>query len=794
MISTVETPNERQKLFLKAETRFVGYGGARGGGKAEPLDEPVLTPFGFRKMGDIRVGSTVCTPDGSTAKVIQEHPQGVKPIYKVTFIDGASTRVTAEHLWLVSQTCHEKDFHIADTATLINILKNQPKNSNLLIPLTKPVVFTRARLGIHIKPYTLGALLGDGCLTGKNTVTFTTKDPEIIENVEKDGYKVSVRETAKILNCCILQSREIRKALKTWGLLVKSNSKYIPEGYKYADIETRMELLRGLMDTDGYADSRGHIQYCSVSKRLAEDVQWLIRSIGGKATITSKTGSYLKNGKRILCQTVYMVYVQTPDNGNLFKLTRKKDRCKPVFNGGVSELCRRIVSIEPCGEAECKCITIDKPNGLYITKDFVVTHNSWAVRFKAEILAAQYAGIRMLIVRRTLPELKKNHRDPLMSDLQGLARWKDSDNTFIFTNKSTITLGYCDAEADVLRYQGQEYDIIFIDEATQLTEFQYTNLKYCLRGANDFPKRMYLTCNPGGVGHEWVKRLFIDCEYRNGENPEDYTFIQAKATDNTALKEKDPEFIKMLDELPDGLREMWRDGNWDVFAGQYFSEFNMSLHVIEPLPLPQHWRRYVSMDYGFGDMCAVLWEAVNEKGQVFVYRELYEKNLLPSDAANKIRDLSANEKIEQFIAPPDLFAKMKDGGRSFAEQFGEHGIYLTQGSNRRVDGWVAIKEYIKLVDTPDGGKTSNLKIFTTCRNLIRCLPKLQYDTVKMNGDVLNEPHEVTHAPDALRYFCISHTSPAHPLPGESYRAQFRYEPTHRDEPSAIGYGDKVDII
>lgn len=419
---------------------------------------------------------------------------------------------------------------------------------------------------------------------------------------------------------------------------------------------------------------------------------------------------------------------------------------------------------------------------------------SWAVRRKAELLSLEFSGIKILIVRRSLPELEENHKNPLLADLKDIAQYKDQSKTFTFGNGSRIKLGYCDAEGDVLRYQGQEFDILFIDEATQLTEFQYTNLKYCCRGVNDFPKRIYLTCNPGGVGHEWVKRLFIDKEYKNSENPDDYLFIPAKATDNIALQNNDPEYIKMLDELPDGLREAWRDGNWDIFAGQYFSEFNRSIHVINPFPIPSHWKRYVTMDYGFSDMCAVLWIAINEQGQSFVYRELYQKQLLPSDAARKIIEMSGSEKIELYYAPPDLFSQKSDGGRSTAAQFGECGIFLTKTSNKRVDGWLAVKEQLKLVDAPGGGKTSSIKFFSTCLNIVRCLPRLQYDTQKLDGDVLNEPHEITHAPDALRYFCISYTSSAKPLPEAAKPNPFRFTPASDDTPSATGYGDKLEVV
>ena len=160
---------------------------------------------------------------------------------------------------------------------------------------------------------------------------------------------------------------------------------------------------------------------------------------------------------------------------------------------------------------------------------------SWAVRMKAVLLAIRYAGIKMLFLRRTYRDLERNHVRELEPLLKGIARYSKQEKCFYFNNGSLLEMGYCDSESDVNQYQGIEYDVIFMDEATQFTEYQYSTLTACIRGANSFPKRMYLTCNPGGVGHEWVKRLFVSRKYRNAENPNDYMFIPATVFDNAVL-------------------------------------------------------------------------------------------------------------------------------------------------------------------------------------------------------------------------------------------------------------------
>lgn len=384
---------------------------------------------------------------------------------------------------------------------------------------------------------------------------------------------------------------------------------------------------------------------------------------------------------------------------------------------------------------------------------------SWAVRKKAILLCIRYPGIRVLLLRRTFPELRENHILPLQRELAGIATYKESEKAFTFPGGSRLKFGYCDGEGDVLQYQGQEYDVIFLDEATQFTQFQFGTLTACLRGANPFPKRMYLTCNPGGVGHQWVKRLFIDRNYQGGERAEDYTFIPASVYDNKALLREDGGYVQMLENLPPDLRAAWLDGNWDVLAGQYFTEWDRALHVIEPFPLPGEWRRFFTMDYGL-DMLAGYWIAVDPQGRAYIYRELYRPGLIISEAAEAIRGLT-DEGVYRYLAPPDLWNRRQDTGKSVAELFAERGIYLEKAQNERVPGWLGLKEWLRPVVDERGKRDANLKVFSTCQNLIRCIPALCHDSKDPN-DCATEPHEVTHGPDALRYFIAGRPTPGPP--------------------------------
>lgn len=386
---------------------------------------------------------------------------------------------------------------------------------------------------------------------------------------------------------------------------------------------------------------------------------------------------------------------------------------------------------------------------------------SWAARVKAVLLAFNYPGIQILLLRRTLPELRENHVIPLLQLLQGAAFYREQNKEFVFPNGSRIKLGYCAREADVLQYQGQAYDVIELEEATQFTEFQFQAFTEISRSSGlckkPFAPRMYFTCNPGGVGHNWVKRLFISRRYQGTERAEDYAFIPAKVYDNAYILENSPDYVRNLENLPEERRKAMLLGDWDIFEGQYFTEFRREIHVLRPFAIPREWRRYRTMDYGL-DMLACYWVAMDPFGRGYVYRELYEPGLIISDAAQQILEMSV-EPVDTTFAPPDMWNRRQDTGQSVAEIFAERGIWLTKASNDRVQGWMALHEWMKPGKDEAGKDTAGLRIFENCGNLINNLPALTYDAKNPN-DCATEPHEITHGPDAIRYFVAGRPAPA----------------------------------
>lgn len=383
---------------------------------------------------------------------------------------------------------------------------------------------------------------------------------------------------------------------------------------------------------------------------------------------------------------------------------------------------------------------------------------SWSIQRKAPLGALYYPGMRILILRREYGDMENSIISPMLKLLPvGTYQYNKSTYMITFHNGSTIKFGNMPGYGAAVegKYQGQEYDWLFIDEATQFAETEFRGLAAIVRGTNNIPKRIYLTCNPGGIGHFWVKRLFIDRDFRDGENPDDYVFIRATVDDNKNLMESNPDYVKQLELLPEDIRLAHRFGDWSALSGVYFGEFTDGLHTCKPFPLKPNWKRYRAMDYGL-DCHFCIWVAVDETGRCYVYRQYSMPDEVVSTAARIQLTLTRpDENISYTIAPPDLWARNRENGKSQANTFMEHGVSLYKADNNRKQGWYALKELLKVREDGKPG----LIIFDTCGSLIDCLKCLQHDKTDPN-DVAKNPHELTHGPDALRYFAQTYVLPA----------------------------------
>ena len=390
---------------------------------------------------------------------------------------------------------------------------------------------------------------------------------------------------------------------------------------------------------------------------------------------------------------------------------------------------------------------------------------SYGQLIDALLFAIKYPKSKQLILRRTYPELEKSIiRTSLELYPRQIAIYKSQGHIWTFKNGSIIEFGNCENEKDIYRYQSAEYDIIRFDELTHFTEEIYIYLISRVRGTNGYPKQVKSSTNPGGVGHQWVKQRFIDPVpplQTNQTTAGTRIFIPSLVDDNVFLMKNDPDYKNRLQNLSENDKKALLYGNWNLDEGAYFNEFDTDKHVIKPYSLPENNRLYMSLDYGL-DMLACFWYSVDIHGFVTVYRELYQPDLIIDEAVHAIKNAMNRgelEKITAIFAPKDLWNRRQETGKSVSDRFSDLGIYLTKVSNSREAGWYEVKRYLRPQADVFGSNRPKLQIFNTCRNLIRTLPAVRHDEKNPN-DVANTPHELTHAPDALRYFCDGLPLPA----------------------------------
>ena len=418
---------------------------------------------------------------------------------------------------------------------------------------------------------------------------------------------------------------------------------------------------------------------------------------------------------------------------------------------------------------------------------------SWAVRDKAKRLCLRYGGIKILIVRRTYSELLNNHIMPLQESLPSeVAVYNKAEKIFRFLNGSTIKFGYCNADRDLDGYQGAEYDVIFLDEATQLREMWIRKITACLRGANAFPKRVYYTCNPGGASHAYFKRLFIDQKFERGEDPKDYTFIQSLVTDNEALMRAQPDYVKQLEALPEKLRAAWLYGRWDVFDGQFFEDFRTSpdpelcrragvspedalaqrrfTHVIKPFNIPHGWNIVRSYDFGYNKPFSLGYWAVDYDGVIYRILDVYGCTQTPDEGVRWTPDeqfryfaelerqhpLLKGRKITDGVADPAIWDCSR--GESIADTAMKYGIYFTPGDHERVAGWMQVHYRLQF----DENGYPRMYFFDTCKDSIRTIPLMTYSETKPED---LDTRAEDHLPDEVRYMCMSR--PVRPVTREA---------------------------
>lgn len=320
---------------------------------------------------------------------------------------------------------------------------------------------------------------------------------------------------------------------------------------------------------------------------------------------------------------------------------------------------------------------------------------------------------------------------------------------------------------DPSKYLSSEFALILVDELTKNKKETFDFLRMRLRWPGLDRVKFGAGTNPGEVGHEWVKRLWIDRKFEPEEKHQNqFFFVQAKAADNKYLGQS---YYQVLDSLPEKMRKAYRDGNWDVFQGQYFTEWDKSIHVISPFELPPSYKRYRAYDHGREAPACCKWYAIDYDGRVYVYRELYVRGLDVDQIALEINRLSVGEQYEYSVADPAIFAKMgfvdAFGGQTIAESFARNGVMFLPASNRRIDGWGLMHQYLRWDD-----KTKpKIQYFSTCEDSTRTIPSLIHDEIRPE-DVDTDGED--HAADVDRYFLMSLHERSSPKPKSEIEQKF----------------------
>lgn len=513
------TPHEGfQKRFVQSNVDFLVGGSAMGVGKEQPLNAKVLTPNGWVRMGDLRIGDLVVTPFDGVAPITGIFPQGKKSVYKLTTADGRTCECGLEHLWDVRTKSGLESYHKngkwecgLKTLTTHEIIEHLKNGKQLHIPTPALIDFQHKKF--VIPPYVLGVIIGDGCLTHttlhKGGLEISNVENDIIDRIKSltDTDRIYFHPSCNTKIFYTPHAKEYNQYIISVGLNDYSYNKRIPQEYFLGSYRQRLELLRGLFDTDGNVGSKNRFNISTTSRNLANDIVRLVRSLGMIATINEdkRIGKYTaKYCCRICIQTEVKVFSSEKHERrykeNLIKYPRKFARTRDHV---------RIESIEYVREDECQCIYIDSPKHLYITDDYIVTHNSMG----ALLMAAQHsidANFRMVFLRRNIGDIRAGGggTDEASKLYGNMATIKISESPRLtFPSGAFIDFTHMSDQREdkvLERVKGWQYSCIYVDEATG---FEWSTIRLLMsrnRSQAMWSGKMRLTCNP--KRNHWLRK------------------------------------------------------------------------------------------------------------------------------------------------------------------------------------------------------------------------------------------------------------------------------------------------
>lgn len=491
-----------QEKFVCSNVDVVFGGGILSCGKAQPLHSKILTPNGWTTMGALNVGDEIVGLDGKPQKIMNIFERGLLDNIMFTFEDNTSVECCPEHLWTVWDK-HNKEYVTLEAQHVIN---NGIKRYGL--PLLHPIEFNDNK-DLPIDPYLLGVLLGDGMLGRDKASVMLTTDEYIVNKVSKENNITVARDKSKKNPSYRILGSKLRESLRNMGLFGKcSHEKFIPNEYLFSTIDNRLKLLQGLFDTDGYNDKvASRIEYCTTSEKLVEDVLFLVKSLGGKAKVITKIGSYKKNDKRVICKKAWRLLCKFENPNDMFTLERKR-------NGKISKrgFSIGITKVEAKGKEIMRCILVSNKDHLYVTDGLNLTHNTFAAILSVAEPSLD-PSFRACFTRRTFGEL--NMGGGLVDDFEssygnGAQIRKTNPPRVTFPSGSFVEMRQINDEnikKITEQWKGAQFDLIYMDE---LTSYQFSTFKYLLtrnRGKGSWTGKFRGTTNP--KKDSWIRK-FLD--------------------------------------------------------------------------------------------------------------------------------------------------------------------------------------------------------------------------------------------------------------------------------------------
>ena len=433
------TDNQTAFYYLtqNEKTNMVFLDGPAGSAKAQPLSEPISTPYGWVTMGKLKVGDEIFTQSGDITKVQEIHPQGIKKIYRIELSDGTFTRCCGDHLWDTSDYNQRnkwtskridgkkkkieklpEEFSTKSTTEILNTLYKGERLNHMIPIISNPVEFIGKKLPID--PYIFGQLLGDGSFRTK-PIRITSSDDETVEAFSKE-----FGEDFKHLKDYSYRILGLNAIISDFGLIGKySHEKFIPDIYKFSSIEDRIAIIQGLMDSDGTVrKTQGGASFTSTSERLVDDLTEIINSLGGITYKTSQIGKLYGIEHKIY----YKLHINLPSNIIPFRLSRKIKNYKPNTKYSPK---RYIYNVVECGEEECQCIKVDSPSMLYLTRNYIVTHNTYCSIYSALELLKERKVDKIIYIRTVIESASRS-----MGYLKGDENEKFAAYTMVLNEKS----------------------------------------------------------------------------------------------------------------------------------------------------------------------------------------------------------------------------------------------------------------------------------------------------------------------------------------------------------------------